>query len=67
MRPNGDRGRSPGELWVLSFAGKYLARGRNIPRLRAGEDTGPYGMGKRMLCIVGAEVLIRPAFLGTSL
>ena len=31
-------------------------------RLRAGEDTGPYGMGKRMLCIVGADVLIRPGF-----
>ena len=26
-RRSGDRGRSPGELWVLSFAGKYLAGG----------------------------------------
>ena len=29
---NGGPGRSPGELWVLSFSGKYLARRRNIPQ-----------------------------------
>ena len=33
-RRSGDRGRSPGELWVLSFAGKCLARRRNSPSRR---------------------------------
>ena len=28
------RGRSPGDLWVLSITGKYLARRRNSPRPR---------------------------------
>ena len=27
MAPHGDRGRSPGDLWVLSIPGKYRAAG----------------------------------------
>ena len=34
--------------------------GADIIRPRAATWGGPYGMGKRMLCIVGADVLIRP-------
>ena len=33
MAPHGDRGRSPGELWVLSFSGKYRAAGMTSHRL----------------------------------
>ena len=55
------RVRRPGDLWVLSIHGKYLARGRNIPRPRAAGDSGPYGY-YGTLHAVGAA-FGRPAFL----
>ena len=33
VAPHGDRGRGPGELWVLSFSGKYRAAGLTRHRL----------------------------------
>ena len=65
MRPNGDRGRSPGELWVLSFAGKYLARGRNIPRPSpevgtAGRAKGKLQAARRVGAPYARGILIPP-------